>query len=159
MKLGVIALFLLPACHTYNLDEWPISYPPEVEEPVNLFLDYAPDWVEAKPLTIVLTGELRSNGRQVCGLASHKKKKIFLDTTSHAWKYSRNTLVLHELGHYVLKREHTQDTTTLFETWKGFPVSLMHYQASKPSDWNLRRNELLDYYLEELFSPTWPIDG
>lgn len=156
---ALFALLFLSCCHTYDLEEWPINYPPEVEAPVNLFIDYAPEWVEAKPLTIVLTNELRSNGRKVCGLSSHRMNKILLDTTSHAWKYSKQTLVLHELGHYVLKREHTHDTTTIYDTWKGFPISLMHYSVSKPSDWNLSNDELLNYYLDELFFPQWPDNG
>lgn len=149
----------IQSCKKYELDEWPINYPKEVEKEVNLFIDNAPDWVVAKPLNIVLTNNIKSGGIIVCGLSSHDKKAIYLDTTSYSWKNSRTTLVLHELGHYVLNREHKSDTTTIFETWKGFPVSLMHPKTSKPTNWNLRREDLLNYYLHELFNPYKSKDG
>lgn len=152
IKLVLIFLLTLTSCKKYTLDYWPVVYPPEVEYQINLFLDYAPPGIKTKPLTIILTDKIYYKGNRVLGLTSISDKTIYLDTTSMSWKYSRTTLVLHELGHYVLNRDHLNDTTTILDTWHGYPASFMYFETGKPSDWNLKRTDLLDYYMEELFS-------
>jgi hypothetical protein len=147
----LLTSLLFVSCKRYELDQWPLSYPKEVEEQVLLFIDYAPNWVKAKPLTIKLTDDIRGKGKDVCGLSSRDNKTIYIDTTSVSWESARTSLIMHELGHYVLDRGHLSDTTTLFDTWKNFPVSFMHPYVGKPSDWNLKREELLEYYMNELF--------
>lgn len=141
------------SCQKYDLEHWPVSYPPEVEYQMSLFIDNAPQGLEVKPLTIKLTKDLYLRGTKVAGLCSHKDNTIYLDTTSTMWGQSRTALVLHELGHYALRRKHLNDTVTILDTWNGFPVSFMNQGGGKPSDWNLSREDLLEYYMEELFNP------
>jgi hypothetical protein len=151
--LGLLTSF---SCKKYDLENWSVSYPKEVEEQMNLFLDYAPQGIQAKQLTIKLTDELFVDGKKVSGLCSGRKKTIYLDTTSMLWHSARTRLVMHELGHFVLRREHLNDTTTILKDWQGFPASFMMLNSSRPSDWNLQRVDLLDYYMQELFRPYIP---
>jgi hypothetical protein len=154
LKLIILfGLFILSSCKKYDLENWPVSYPKEVEEQMKLFLDYAPPGLRTKPLTIKLTSELFVDGKKVSGICSYRKNIIYLDTASVLWHSARTRLVMHELGHFVLRREHLNDTTTIFGIWQGFPVSFMMLDCSHPSDWNLKRVDLLDYYMNELFTP------
>jgi len=154
--LNISVLLILSAlcsCQKYDLEHWPVTYPPEVEYQMNLFIDNAPQGLEVKPLTIKLTSNLYLQGTKVAGKSSHKDNTIYLDTTSAKWKQARTSLVMHELGHYVLRRQHLHDTTTILDTWQGYPISFMNWATGKPSDWNLKREDLLEFYMEELFNP------
>jgi hypothetical protein len=155
-QLALLGVLIICSCKKYDLDYWPVTYPKDVEEQMNLFMDYAPAGIKTKPLTIKLTNELFVDGKKVSGICSKKKKTIYLDTTSVLWHSSRTRLVMHELGHFVLRRDHLNDTTTIFNTWQGFPVSFMILDSARPSDWNLQRVDLLDYYMQELFKPYIP---
>lgn len=138
-----------------RLDYWNINYPAEVEYQIDLFKQYAPDKVRAKKLTIVLTGQgiRNADGTLCAGLASPKDRKIYLDTTSYYWKNAKTTLVLHELGHYVLDRRHHNNYfvhPAIPEL--ELPVSVMNIEPDIKEEWMTDKIDLQHYYLNELFS-------
>jgi hypothetical protein len=168
--LQIILVSILFISCKQDLDQWVINYPPEAEEAINLFKDYAPPGLKVKKLTIVLTDNLYRKGRKVNGYSSRPLKKIFLDTATNAWKHARIRLILHELGHQVLKREHeegdvSRDWYNIEEFYKligaegieipkmYFPKSLMNQAEYYPLDIMMKNQPVIfDYYMEELFN-------
>ena len=87
--LALWAVIVLASCKS-DLDQWNITYPPEVAEEVNLFLDYAPKNIRVNKLTIVLKADLHNfKGEKVNGTSVPIKNKIFLDPNTDAFKYGR----------------------------------------------------------------------
>lgn len=157
MKKIIVTLCLIVAGTTgckQNLDVWKIEYPAELEYQVSLFKQHAPPRQRARELTIVLTGHgIRTQDGMLCaGLSSKKDQKIYLDTTSTHWMFTRTALVLHELGHYVLDRKHNQ--RSFYHTSKPdlrIPESVMTTEPELKEEY-IRDNQVIeDYYLNELF--------
>ena len=151
-------LFVLISCSISGckeqLDYWQLNYPAEVEYQVELFKQYAPPNIKAKKLTIVLTGHgLRSRDGLLCaGLSSERDRKIYLDTTSSHWLNAKTALVLHELGHYVLDREHNnQNFTHRSNPGQPIPVSVMTTTHNVREGLIIENIVLQQYYLNELF--------
>ncbi len=158
-----LLIILLASCTTtFQFDEWDITYPPELEPQIQLWKEYAPDGLKYKRLTIQLTGEVyASDGRKVAGRTIRRKHLIKLDTNSIEYKRARKMLVLHELAHYVLDRPHKDGlftegvwdaSATRPQTRVNFPISLMVSRGGLPSDHDLNKPSILDYYMTELFN-------
>ncbi|MBC3788154.1 hypothetical protein [Spirosoma utsteinense] len=143
------------------------SVPAEVEPYVAIFRDMARQRnmaIQADNLIITFgkTTEVGACGQ--CLLETGKTPRITLSTDPTCWKQvstnERECLVLHELGHCLLKRPHL---TTRFPT--GMYASLMnpddigvYATCIYPLDTDVcdkrpRRN----YYIDELFNPTTPV--
>ena len=117
----------------------------EVQE----FVNAAPYWVNWKPVRIQLVDTILYK-RPCVGLTKHAKGLILLDTTEGKWIIDRQALVWHELGHYLLGREHENELILM--EGEMVPKSLMHYNQwilidHHPQSWT-------DYYLDELFNGT-----
>jgi hypothetical protein len=79
---------------------------------------------------------------ETCGLTVHEKQTVYIDTTSTCWAIDKRELVYHELGHYLLKRQHDNGLI------KGRIKSIMigeGYIINLPA-----RQK---YYFDELFNP------
>lgn len=85
------------------------------------------------------------------GRTYYTHKQILIDTNTVYWKYDhyRESLVLHELAHLYLGRDH--DDTNYGKYCKSIMSSVDNpvYNSS-----NL--NERREYYLDELFNPSTP---
>lgn len=162
MKIILLLILLLSSSCERKLDYWWISYPPEVHEQIELFKEYAPDGTKSMKLTILLTGEIWRNGVRAAGISSPTTQTIKLDTTSLMWKLSKTSLVLHELGHFVLFRVHTDGLLkedifgTKFSS-KGFPVSLMNSYLLNPREYHWESPDMKEYYMNELFNRWRPL--
>lgn len=129
--------------------------PMEAQEPWQLFLDYAPSDLKVKPFEIRLVGDIVWNGTHPSALTVHRQDLIFIDTLSWHYKFARNQLVLHELGHLILKREHltgNEDYRVVVAGESLMPRSLMTVRWGVPDPVMRENNALRDYYLTELFS-------
>lgn len=137
-----------------DIDNWRITYPPELETQIELFEEYAPPDLKAKKLTIVLTGNgIKDHHGSLCaGLSMPRKKKIYLDTTSEHWMKCKTALVLHELGHYVLEREH-DDRWLPYEIFgQSIPWSVMTIEPVVKESYMVDNEIYRDYYMNELFN-------
>ena len=157
MKKVFVTLCLIVAGTTgckQNLDNWKIEYPAELEYQVSLFKQHAPPKQRAMELTIVLTGHglTTQDGILSAGLSSKKDKRIYLDTTTTHWIHTRTAFVLHELGHYVLDRNHNQRSFYHPSNPElRIPESVMTILPEVKEEY-IRDNQVLeDYYLNELF--------
>lgn len=145
--IPLLIVVLLGCQDTFNDNDWTCDCE-GVEVEVQQFVNAAPDWVNWKPLRIELVDTIISNNpRAVVGLTIHADGLILLDTTSGKWILDRQALVWHELGHYLLNREH--DNEMIEVDGQSIPKSVMHY-----NQWILidrQPQSLKDYYLDELF--------
>ncbi|MDX1906930.1 MAG: hypothetical protein SF053_07825 [Bacteroidia bacterium] len=85
--------------------------------------------------------------------ASSPTPHIRLDTTSFNWQnnlYHREILVLHELGHCILNRQHRDDFLP-----NGNIASIMRATGEQVYGGSLNAFKR-DYYLDELFDPNTP---
>lgn len=88
-----------------------------------------------------------NNNVSVGGYYDHLTKNIYLDTTGYEYKYYKETLIFHELGHALLHREHRDNLFTDNIT----PVSIMHWQLM------VSLNEITKpYYFDEMFNTSTP---
>ena len=151
VAFSLVTIIMLGSCapRVDNLSEAII--PSEVLEEWQLFQDYAPKNLRARPFEIRIVSEdvLTSTGKKVIGLTKHKDRIILLDTRSDMYKKGRTHLVLHELGHLILHREHLETLTPPNES--GTPLSFMA-MTRKIEDYTLKMYpERLEYYMTELF--------
>lgn len=150
----------------------PVQYnvPDEVEPYVQIFRDLARQHrqtVQSDNLVITFGKTTDNNACGQCLLAAGKTPRITLSTDPLCWKQAstqeRECLVLHELGHCLLKRAHL---TTRFPA--GMYTSLMNpddvgvYATCRyPIDNDAcDRRPRREYYVNELFdtrtpSPAW----
>lgn len=152
--IGIAIMVIMSGCKK-NMDNWDINYPSELEYEVKLFKENAPKGLKAGRLSIILTGHGLSDihGSLCAGLSKPKEHTIYLDTTSSHWAKSKTALVLHELGHYVLDRDH-KEKFFVHQSLQNLiiPESVMTTQP-EPEDETLDGNsEIVDYYLNELFN-------
>lgn len=150
--LLVTAIFI-QACKQ-EIANWRINYPPELETQVKLFKEYAPPDLKVRKLTIVLTGNAikNSNGLFCAGLSAPREKKIYLDTTSTHWLEYKTALLMHELGHYVLDRDHFNEFHTELLGVPTIPKSVMIIRPEVKEEYFMDRLDLRDYYMNELFN-------
>lgn len=100
--------------------------------------------IRNKPLKVKLVSYI---GENVSGRTYPLKKIIEFDTTHWAWTSLKEKIVMHELGHYYLKRHHI--TGTIFLEHEDRPISIMVSGANIYL--NLISEDLRKYYLDELF--------
>lgn len=126
--------------------------PKEIQKQWEMFLDYAPSNVKARPFEVRLIDGpvLNSDGYPVSGLTKHKERLILIDTRSNAYKNARTHLILHELGHLILKREHTTSYTTIDDSHYNMPHSVMNLQPII-NEFKWQYPEVEEYYMTELF--------
>ena len=130
------------------METWPCDCA-GVDKEVQSFLDGAPEgFNNFKRLEIRLVGYIGEyNGKSIAGLTKHDKHLILLDTTSRRWIHDREAMVWHELGHYVLHREHNENKIWVGEYYIPETVmSMTHYILL-----NQRPAYIKAYYLEELW--------
>lgn len=155
LTILILTLFFASSCFNSLIKspKWDVTYPEEIEPQVKLFIENAPDNVRSPKLTIVLMGNLPlQKGKTVAGYTSKKENTIYLDTLSSQWAQSRYAFVLHELGHFVLKRDHNDNLTTVLNVYLDYPESIMNSFTPEPYDEELLRNDrLMEFYMDELF--------
>lgn len=87
------------------------AMPLEVRDHVRSFLNHGRMYgkrFNLKKLRIVLAGDIGDRA----GFYRHGDHIIYLDTTSMIWGKSPESLIYHELGHALLKREHNNNMMT-----------------------------------------------
>lgn len=155
IKAWIIPILMLPLFYcsvqnepSYAFDEW-ICNCEGIKDELKDFVAYAPkDEILWKELEVELVDHIPRKEIYV-GLTLYSEGRILYDTSSFLWHYDRRRLVWHELGHYLLHREHTDDM--IYLDGKIKPKSVMH--SSKMA--GIKDNEKLkDYYLTELFAST-----
>jgi hypothetical protein len=97
----------------------------------------------------VLNVRLQSIPGKAQGRTITLTNTILIDPNSEGWKYNREALVYHELGHLILNRDH------LNVTHNKYCISIMSNQQDPVYDiypgeklYNRRQ-----YYVDELFKP------
>ena len=139
----ILTLIFITSCYTFDFDKFECDCAVAQEE-VNEFLHEAKlrnAKIRKKPLKIIYGGYI---GKNVLGKTFYKEGIIRIDTT-----YSPDKSVLfHELGHYLLRRRHTEGEIEFEE--KIVPSSIMSYKASIIMEEN--SDYLNEYYFDELFS-------
>lgn len=96
-----------------------------------------------RPVEIILV-----DNYDVAGRASRRKQWIKIRTSVTQYGHERNAInleyvVFHELGHYVLNRDHNNDTLQ-----NGQLASMMYENKVA---YTVNKEHLRDYYLDELF--------
>ena len=144
-----LVLFFLSSCIRYNVETWPCACD-GVEKEVASFVSGAhPGFNNYKNVEIRLVDYIgMDNGNRIAGLTKYSERLILLDTTTRKWQYDREALVWHELGHYILNREHNDNITWVGEHY--IPESVMAYKqyillAQQPE-------YIQEYYLHELWN-------
>ena len=95
-------------------------------------------------------GPMNDDGQQ--GVTSHRYREMKIDSASYKWKNYPESLVFHELGHLLLHREHNNHRVNYN------PISIM--DSREIPEYELDREDLREYYLNELFNPSTPLpDG
>jgi hypothetical protein len=156
MKSSAILLMLFPvlivSCKT-EMDMDSIIHPIEISSEISLFVSYAPSGIRIRPVEVILTTNLYDRkGAKVSGLYVHRKQEIYLDTTSYYYKNTKIALVMHELGHAVLKRDEVTGLRPKDDPWYPYTLSFMNLEAATPRDILLNdRPELLEALMTELF--------
>lgn len=160
-------LLLLLGCQRDPVPE-PVQYsvPAELEPYVQTFRTEASRRMLVVPTTNLIVQFGTPEGTDVCGqclLATGKTPRVTISTDAVCWKNSseaeREALLLHELGHCLLKRSHRPDRFP-----NGAYVSIMN--ADDVSLYAVCRYPIGDdicdkrprraYYLDELFDPATP---
>lgn len=102
---------------------------------------------------IVLQGDISqsqdptSNGNDSGGYYDYSTKKIYIDTTGDDFRYSKESLIFHELGHALLRREHRNNLFADNHT----QASIMHKTLMA------RLNAVTSvYYFDEMFNQSTP---
>jgi hypothetical protein len=152
LLLLTIIILVQFSCKT-ELDIGSIKHPKEIREEIVLFLSYAPENFKIKPIEIVLTANLHNRkGVQVSGLYIHRKRKVYLDTTSYYYRNMRIALIMHELGHAILDRDEVTVVREKDDPWYPYTKSFMNLKSATPRDILLiEEQELLENLMNELF--------
>ena len=88
------------------------------------------------------------NGYRIAGITKYGERLILLDTTTRKWHYDKEALVWHELGHYILHREHNDNMAWVGEHY--IPQSVMAYKQYILLD--QQPEYIKEYYLHELWN-------
>lgn len=153
MKTILLLLAAIALCSCRSLDERNEecieNMPSEVRGYVREFLgegEKRGKKLKLKNLRVVLTNStLKTKG---------KESKGFYNTITHTIKLKKSqfeenprSLIFHELGHGILKRDNCADSIKLDHVWYYIPKSIM--TEERLTDQFL--NYFYDYYMDELF--------
>jgi len=94
---------------------------------------------------IVLSGKFYVNGIPYIGYADNANNRITIDTSEGSYKIYKEHVILHELGHYFLHRDHRNDNLP-----NNNPTSIMNCCNYTNFNYYPYKRE---YYLNELFCP------
>lgn len=83
------------------------------------------------------------------GVTSYRYREIKIDSSSYKWKSHPESLIFHELGHLLLGRSHNDHRV------EHNPTSIM--DSTEIPEYELGREDLREYYLDELFRPDTPL--
>ena len=146
MKRLSIIIILLTSCMTFDYDVNKCDCN-GIENEFNTFINESKIRgvkVKNKPVKIKLVSYIDDD---VAGRVYYSKNIIEFDTTHWAWTSLKEKVVLHELGHYYLKRKHI--TGIIFLEGQERPISIMVAGAQIYLDFV--SEDLREYYLDELF--------
>ena len=163
MKKIIFILALAIVVSACKKDE-DVIVPNQVACEYNLFLSEAKNEGvninERKFKGFILTGKITSvicdNGDYAASYYSHQTEYIYIDTTTFDYMYNKETMIFHELGHAILRREHRTEKMP-----DGEISSIM--DANSLPTYNFALNYLYkrQYYIDELFHqrnvpyPSW----
>jgi len=118
-----------------------------IQEAANRHVYFKPLDLEIRETSYEIDRTSQSTGTKVIGRAYRDERYIQIDSLYfHRSGYlSQEHLIFHELGHYLLQRHHTY-----IKDDDGNPSSIM-YKFDFAYGTN-KREELRDYYLDELFA-------
>lgn len=138
-KASLLSTLLLCACSM--IDETHVYVDPVIRQYYDSFLKQAKihNTEIDQSNVIVITKDLSQYG--YCGLTVNEKNTVYIDTSSFCWKIDPEQLVMHELGHYFLHRQH--DNSLIGDIFKSIMCS------SGYADLQSNRK----YYFSELFNP------
>lgn len=139
----------LSSCFYSGMDDDYTYIQPEIRPYYDNFLQ------EAEKRGIVLDtycikidfGPMSHAGQQ--GVTTYNIKQIKIDSSSYRWKNYPESLIFHELGHLLLRREHNDHRVDYN------PTSIMDSQEIP--EYEVGRPDLREYYLNELFNPSTKI--
>lgn len=92
-------------------------------------------------------GPMSHDGQQ--GVTSYRHNEVKIDSSSYKWKSHPESLIFHELGHLLLHRGHNNKRVDFN------PTSIM--DSHEIPEYELGREDLREYYLDELFRPETPL--
>ena len=92
-------------------------------------------------------GPMSHDGQQ--GVTSYRYRELKIDSASYRWESHPESLIFHELGHLLLRREHNDHRIDYN------PTSIMDSQEIP--EYELGRSDLREYYMDELFITGIPV--
>lgn len=153
-KIAIGLLFVIFICSCRSLDERNEesieNMPIEVREHVRYFVYQGNKYgkkINLKNLRVQFVTESIFSKNELWADAIYRgsEHKIIIDITSNKWKNRPRSLLLHELGHAILKRHHNN----VLDSY-NYPRSIMHEHCIE--DYRIKANE--NYWLWEYFYPS-----